>query len=52
MEETKGERRVPKWAALEEIEKDRTRVALNKDRVRSITQKLSKLQQGLEVSEM
>ncbi|GBG27031.1 Hypothetical Protein FCC1311_032542 [Hondaea fermentalgiana] len=42
-------RKTPKWLALEELERDRSRVSLNRDRVRSITQKLSKLQQGLEV---
>lgn len=42
------DRKAPKWLALEELERDRTRVSLNRDRVRSITQKLSKLQQGLE----
>mmetsp|Transcript_43376 Transcript_43376/g.69440 ORF Transcript_43376/g.69440 Transcript_43376/m.69440 type:complete len:276 (-) Transcript_43376:1174-2001(-) len=44
-----NDRKVPRWLALEELERDRTRVSVNKDRVKSITQKLSKLQQGLEV---
>jgi chromosome segregation ATPase len=42
-------RRVPRWAALEELERDRARASQNKDRVKTITAKLSKLQQGLEV---
>lgn len=42
-------RKLPKWVALEELERERTRVSMNKDRVKTITQKLSKLQQGLEV---
>ena len=39
---------IPRWAALEELERDRNRVSTNKERVRAITQKLSKLQQGIE----
>mmetsp|Transcript_3570 Transcript_3570/g.10413 ORF Transcript_3570/g.10413 Transcript_3570/m.10413 type:complete len:281 (+) Transcript_3570:190-1032(+) len=42
-------RKLPRWLALEELERDRTRVSHNRDRVKTITQKLSRLQQGLEV---
>jgi len=45
----KSQYKMPKWLALEELERDRARVCMNKDRVKTITQKLSKLQQGLEV---
>ena len=41
-------RKMPRWLALDELERDRSRVTLNRDRVKTITQKLSKLQQGLE----
>ena len=39
---------IPRWVALEELERDRARVSVNKDRVRSITAKLSRLQQGID----